>query len=161
MVKGNFLNAMDKITDCIAVIGSNNEDLRTSLIKFGSKNDNNELNELVVRTIQVNTEYIKETMQLIQEFKNFNFRNASSRSTNIKQINLLESKLNTLKHDFNKYTEKIMRQNKSYVESSRTSRLSIMDEGKKSLDMMQFSKEDLMEDQILRHKEEQIKEIVK
>lgn len=153
---------MDKISDNLALIKSNNKDLRSYLTHIGSKRDSKMLNDQINQTLSINGGLFMETTQLISEFKQFVFPNKNDKATNMKQLKLMESSSNQLKTEFDSITYKISRQNKSYIDSQRSSRLSMpkIQENDKQMELF-VQGDDLLAEGKLEAKEKAIEIITK
>jgi hypothetical protein len=63
-------------------------------------------------------------MVLTKDFKDYNFPNKIDQTSNLRQLRIMESKCSDMKNEFDTLTNKISRQNKSIIDSTRNSKLS-------------------------------------
>mmetsp|Transcript_6330 Transcript_6330/g.6582 ORF Transcript_6330/g.6582 Transcript_6330/m.6582 type:complete len:274 (+) Transcript_6330:1-822(+) len=124
LIRGDYLRALDKISDNLTNIRNNLKELRNFLINIGSKKDNKQQNEGVNHLLLITGDLFKDSMMLIKDFKEFKFPNKNDQVANLRQLRLMESKCSDMKTEFDSLTFKITRQNKSIIESHRNSRLS-------------------------------------
>ena len=161
MIKGDYLRALDKISDNLGLIKSNNKELRNFLTHIGSKRDSKAFNDQMNHTLQVNGDLFTETTQLINDFKSFAFPNSKDKMTNIRQLKMMESNNSQLKQEFDGITYKITRQNKSIIDSSRNSRISLAVGKEDNKQMQLIYGEDMLFEEKLKDKEKQINIISK
>ncbi len=112
-------------------------------------------------TLQVNGDLFTETTQLINDFKSFAFPNSKDKMTNIRQLKMMESNNSQLKQEFDGITYKITRQNKSIIDSTRNSRISLEINKEDNKQMQLINGEDLLFEEKLKDKEKQIEIISK
>ncbi len=162
LVKGDYLKALDKISDNLSAIKSNNKELRTLLSHIGSKRDSKPMNEKVTYILQLNGDLFLETNELITEFKDFSFPNNKDRIGNIRQLKMMESTQNQLKQEFDTINYKISRQNKSIIDSiSNNVRPSLLPNKENHIPLQVFQGEALLEEDKRREKENQVNIIQK
>lgn len=124
LIRGDFLRALDKISDNLNSIRTNIKELRNFQINIGSKRDNKALNEQANNLLSITGDLFKDSIVLIKDFKDFKFPNKNDQVSNLRQLRLMESKCSDMKTEFDTLTYKITRQNKSILESHRNSRVS-------------------------------------
>ena len=122
LIRGDYLKALDKISDNLTNIRNNIKELRNYLINIGSKRDNRALNEQVNQQLLSTGNLFKESIILIKDFKEFKFPNKNDQTANLRQLRLMESKCSDMKQEYESLTYKINRQNKSIIESIKNSK---------------------------------------
>lgn len=125
LAKGDYLRALDKISDNLTNIRNNMKELRNYQITIGTKKDTKTLIDQSNQVLSNTGEIFKETIILIKDFKDYKFPNKNDQVANLRQLRLMESKCSDMKNEFDSITKKIQRQNMSVVESNRNSRISI------------------------------------
>lgn len=112
------MKALDKISENLDKIKSNNKEIRIFLNKTVKSQLVDGSSDEVNRYLKQNEDLFIQTNNMISDFKLFSFSSNSEKMSNLRQLKMMESSENQLRHEFDTITYKISKKNKSIINNS-------------------------------------------
>lgn len=139
LTKGDYTHAFEKINENLQFIDNNISQIEKYKIKLGSKGENNQIFEELNELINNTENDIKDTMNYIDDIKNFNYSSSSQKSENLNKVQKLEKQIQTKKNIFEKLKNSIKYQEQDSTKNKRNS-IDSMEEIENSSDDSQKKK---------------------
>ena len=121
LYKGDFIRAFEKVNENIKIIDSNIAQISEYSLKIGSKQENNNATEEANELIENTTNYIIETMDYLNDIKNFKYNSNIIKKENINKAKNFENSVQNKKNTLQKLINNIKNQGQEYINNARKS----------------------------------------
>ena len=131
--KGDYIRAFEKVNENIKMIDSNLSQLREYSLKIGSKQENSQTTEESNDLIETTTNFIVDTINYLEDIKNFDYSSNIQKKENINKAKDLENTVQIKKNILQKLIDNIKNQGQEYINNARNTLRIIEEKERESL----------------------------